>query len=141
MSIQEFEEKLAAIREETLALQSQRPDLLVVFGEKALPVLHDKKEFAALASEIDELDDKIEELKKDEEELLDKKQQYEKEEKEQFLRRTCSQCKILKPEGAKFCEECGTPIGVLPVEYCETCGTVNYEGQKFCGECGAKLTD
>ena len=141
MSMQEFEKKLAAIKEEASALQDQRPVLIIGLGEKALPALRDNKEFADLTKEIDELDKKIESLNKDEEELLDKKGQYEKEEKERVLRCTCPKCKIVNPEDARFCEECGTPVGSLPREYCEACGTVNHAGLKFCGECGAKLPD
>ena len=141
MSMQEFENKLAAIKEEALALRNRRPGLLSELGEKALPSLRDNKEFADLAEEIDELDRKIESLGKDEEELLKKKGQYEKEEKERLLKCTCPQCKTVNPEDARFCEECGTPVGSLPREYCEACGMVNPAGLKFCGECGAKLPD
>ena len=141
MTMQEFEEKLMAIRDEAEALQKQRPDMLAAFGEEVLPKLRGNDEFAELTGKIDELDKKIEDLAKSEEELLGQKGQYEKEEKERMLKCTCPQCKAVNSEDAKFCEECGTPVGVLPREYCEACGTVNHAGLKFCGECGAKLPD
>ena len=142
MSImQDYENKLAALKEEIVSSQNQRPSLLIEFGTKALPALRDNKDFAELAKKIDELDNKIEALIKDEEELLSNRAKYEKEEKEDVLRRTCPQCRAFNPGDAKFCEECGAPVGSLPREYCEECGTVNHAGLKFCGECGAKLPD
>ena len=141
MSMQEFESKLAAIKNETLTLKNQRPELIAELGEKALPALRGNKEFADLTERIDELDKKVESLSKDEEELLGKKAEYEKAERESMLKRTCPQCRYVNPDDAKFCEECGTPVGSLPREYCVACGVVNHAGLKFCGECGAKLPD
>ena len=42
---------------------------------------------------------------------------------------TCSTENIL---GAKFCNECGTPLAAA----CPNCGAVNKPGAKFCNECG-----
>jgi class 3 adenylate cyclase len=43
----------------------------------------------------------------------------------------CPQCGSDNREGAKFCNECATP---LPLR-CPSCGTENRPGAKFCNEC------
>jgi class 3 adenylate cyclase len=48
----------------------------------------------------------------------------------------CPQCQHENRKGAKFCDECGTP---LPVS-CPACGIGNRPGAKFCNECGTSLT-
>ncbi|MBQ8882932.1 MAG: SPFH domain-containing protein [Clostridia bacterium] len=49
---------------------------------------------------------------------------------------TCNKCGASVKEGAKFCAECGAPMG----NTCPKCGAVVKPGAKFCAECGAKLT-
>jgi membrane protease subunit (stomatin/prohibitin family) len=47
----------------------------------------------------------------------------------------CPKCG--KPAGSgKFCNNCGSPLGML---VCATCGAQSPIGTKFCGECGGKL--
>jgi class 3 adenylate cyclase/tetratricopeptide (TPR) repeat protein len=48
----------------------------------------------------------------------------------------CATCGTANDEGAKFCNECGTPLQTG----CPTCGAANKPGAKFCNECGAALT-
>src|SRR5262249_22822783 len=48
----------------------------------------------------------------------------------------CPQCQQANPLGAKFCNECGTP---LP-RPCHACGQVNPPQAKFCNECGTSLS-
>jgi class 3 adenylate cyclase len=47
---------------------------------------------------------------------------------------TCVQCAAEQPEGARFCNSCGSPMA-LPV--CVSCGTDLVPGARFCNECGA----
>lgn len=58
-------------------------------------------------------------------------------EKEALAGRTCPQCGHQNPEGTKFCQECGSKLGVQNI--CPSCGAENAPGVKFCQECGAKL--
>jgi len=51
--------------------------------------------------------------------------------------RTCSQCGYENPEGTKFCQECGSKLGVQNL--CPACGAANAPGVKFCQECGSRL--
>src|SRR5499426_2353966 len=48
----------------------------------------------------------------------------------------CASCGFDNREGAKFCNECGTPLALR----CLSCGTENPGGAKFCSECGRPLT-
>ncbi len=47
----------------------------------------------------------------------------------------CPSCQAENKEGAKFCNECGTPLALR----CPDCGTAHRPGQKFCDECGRAL--
>src|SRR5262249_26279790 len=48
----------------------------------------------------------------------------------------CSKCGHDNRAGAKFCEECGTPIA----RTCATCGTQLSLTAKFCPECGHSIS-
>jgi len=47
----------------------------------------------------------------------------------------CPKCQFENPEGAKFCNECGSKLQLA----CPECGKVNPTGSKFCNECGERL--
>ncbi len=48
----------------------------------------------------------------------------------------CLQCQHENPEGAKFCNECATPLA----SHCPSCATENPPGAKFCNQCATPLT-
>ena len=48
----------------------------------------------------------------------------------------CPRCSTNNPPGAKFCNECATPLPSL----CPSCGTENPPAAKFCNECATPLT-
>lgn len=50
----------------------------------------------------------------------------------------CPNCDYLNPEGTKFCQECGTKLGLPAKAHCTGCGAELAQGTRFCGECGAK---
>jgi len=52
--------------------------------------------------------------------------------------RTCTNCNTMNPEGVKFCQECGTPLGAAAVKHCGNCGAEMAPGVQFCGECGTR---
>ena len=141
MAEQQFDEKLAAIREEAEALGTLRTEIILEIGEKALAELADRPELTELKAKIDEVDEKREALKQQEEELAMEKEQFEREERERIALRTCIKCKAVNPEDARFCETCGQELGILPREYCRSCCSMNPPGLKFCGECGSKLEE
>ena len=138
---QQFDERLAAIKGEAEGLKDLRAEIIVEIGEKALAELSGSPELAELAAKVAEVDEKADNLKRQEEEVLAEKAQFEKEEKERIAKRTCIKCKALNPEDARFCEECGQELGILPREFCRNCSTMNPTGLKFCGECGSKLDE
>src|SRR5262249_28222566 len=47
----------------------------------------------------------------------------------------CPNCGCENRQGAKFCNECGTPLALR----CASCGSENPGGAKFCSECGTAL--
>jgi ribosomal protein L40E len=47
----------------------------------------------------------------------------------------CSNCGAENPAGAKFCNECATPLAAM----CPNCGTANSPSAKFCSECATPL--
>lgn len=51
---------------------------------------------------------------------------------------TCPNCGYENSEGIKFCQECGTKLGVPPKRYCTSCGAELSARIRFCGECGAR---
>jgi len=51
---------------------------------------------------------------------------------------TCPNCGTVNPEGTKFCQDCGTKLGVLKAT-CPSCGVENPPGTRFCGGCGTRL--
>ena len=141
MSDIDIKEQLDALKEELAALEGQQQAAFAEFGKLALPELKSKPAFAKAAAGLEEIEAKIKSLADQEAELIAEQVKREKEEKEKIARFTCVSCKTLNPDDAKFCENCGTPVGELPREYCQACGTLNYPGLKFCGECGAKLAE
>jgi len=141
MTEQQFDEKLAALEEEAESLNDLRTELVLEIGEKAYAELSGRPELAELVAKIAEVEEKAGYLKQQQVELAEEKALFEKEEKERIARRTCIKCRAVNPEDAKFCEECGQGLGILPREYCTNCGTMNPTGLKFCGECGTKLDE
>jgi class 3 adenylate cyclase/tetratricopeptide (TPR) repeat protein len=47
----------------------------------------------------------------------------------------CPKCQFESPEGAKFCNECGSKLEIA----CSSCGKINPLSNKFCSECGHKI--
>jgi predicted ATPase/class 3 adenylate cyclase len=49
----------------------------------------------------------------------------------------CKKCDFENPDGAKFCNECGSKLELT----CPKCSKLNPAGSKFCNECGNNLTN
>lgn len=47
----------------------------------------------------------------------------------------CQDCQFDNPDGAKFCNECGS----AQADCCPSCNNLNPPASKFCGECGYQL--
>jgi class 3 adenylate cyclase/tetratricopeptide (TPR) repeat protein len=47
----------------------------------------------------------------------------------------CRKCRFKNPDGAKFCNECGSKLEIA----CSKCSHVNPAGSRFCNECGQNL--
>ncbi|MBN2432070.1 MAG: SPFH domain-containing protein [Acidobacteria bacterium] len=50
----------------------------------------------------------------------------------------CPKCNTPNPSGAKFCANCGEPLG-SPMVKCGKCGFDNPQGAKFCSNCGNNM--
>lgn len=48
---------------------------------------------------------------------------------------TCPACRAEQPDGARFCNQCGTGLRVA----CGSCGTPAPPGARFCNQCGAAI--
>ena len=51
---------------------------------------------------------------------------------------TCSFCNHANPAGARFCNECGSGLGLRP---CPRCDAINDVGASYCHQCGALLNE
>ena len=51
----------------------------------------------------------------------------------------CPSCGTKNPDGVKFCQECGSPLGSAGVKHCTSCGAELAPGTRFCGGCGAQV--
>lgn len=51
---------------------------------------------------------------------------------------TCSFCNHANPAGARFCNECGSGLGLRP---CARCDAINDVGATYCHHCGAMLNE
>ena len=51
-------------------------------------------------------------------------------------RLSCSFCSHLNPERSKFCNECGSPLNLVPCSHCEA---INNVSDSQCSRCGAQL--
>lgn len=52
----------------------------------------------------------------------------------------CKSCGRELSDSAKFCNFCGKPLEIDPVQICPKCGMLTEENQCFCAQCGAEIT-
>jgi len=54
---------------------------------------------------------------------------------------SCPNCKSRLPAGARFCADCGKPVGAAAAgpKHCTGCGAQLSPGAKFCAGCGAAV--
>lgn len=135
----DINERIAALKEEVVKLEEEKFKAFAEFGEKALDELRGKKEFAEDAAKLDEIIAGINAKGEEEAALMVEKEKLEAEERERLMKLTCFSCHKVNPDGAVFCENCGSKLGDPPKEYCKNCGFLNQPGMEFCGKCGNKL--
>jgi uncharacterized membrane protein YvbJ len=51
----------------------------------------------------------------------------------------CPKCGTQNQQTARFCSNCGGPVGAVAAVPCPRCGKPVSAGSKFCNECGAKI--
>ena len=127
------EVKLMTAQAELADLQRQETELYAEIGRQAL--VRERGQFPALEGKLELVQRNLQEIAQKvqtaqmEKEAQDAARQAEEE------ARTCPACGNMNPEGVKFCQECGTKLGVLR---CRKCGATQTPGTRFCGVCGTK---
>lgn len=131
--------KIFNAQNELNELKQRELELYAEIGKRVIKEVSTLPEFAEI---IDELHSNREKQQK----IADKLRQAEEEKKEKELREeeqraslTCPNCDTINPENFKFCQECGTKLGIALKSLCPQCGTKNPPQTRFCGECGCKL--
>lgn len=127
------EVKLMTAQVELAELQKQETELYAEIGKQIL--VREKGQFPVVESKLDLVQRNLRETRQKLQNA-----QAEKDTKEATLqaeeqKHTCSSCGNLNPDGVKFCQECGTKLGI---SMCRTCGATLPTGIRFCGVCGAK---
>ncbi len=68
-------------------------------------------------------------------------QEKAKEEEAARAAHTCPSCGEEFPDGTKFCQSCGTKLGLPQGRQCPSCGAECTLEVKFCGSCGGRLPE
>ena len=130
--------QLLKAQSEVSELKQQETEIYVEIGKAAVEK-YGLEDFGEAADRMKLIQANLVTMEAKLQEAQSAKEQKEKTEKEALAGRTCPQCGYENPEGTKFCQECGSKLGVLkPI--CSKCGAENLPGVKFCQECGAKMT-
>ena len=118
---------------EVSVLEKQETELYAQIGKQALAQGHVR---------FPELEQKLSLVRKNLSAAQAKLQsaQADKEKKDATRRaeeeaRRCPDCNNMNPENVRFCQECGTKLGV---QKCGQCGATLSPGTRFCGACGAR---
>jgi ribosomal protein L40E len=128
------EGKLLNAQSDLSDLKNKEAELLQAIGKKAY-------EQNPTAWEEDSQLKLVRQSMADAQKLLDEAQtsmknaEAEKEALEASL--TCPNCSYYNPEGTKFCQQCGSKLGITKV-FCTSCNAELAPGTSFCGTCGAK---
>lgn len=121
-------------------LKKQEMELYAEIGKKALTTCGDKG-FPEISARLR----LVQENQKQAESRLSaaNAEQRAQEQAEQQAKalRICPACGTENPDGIKFCQECGTRLGVSTNLNCPACDASNPPGTRFCGECGNRLQE
>ncbi|MDO4543116.1 MAG: zinc ribbon domain-containing protein [Clostridia bacterium] len=121
-------------------LQKEQNDIYAQIGKRALQQYGDG--FCTdLTAKLDRIAADLQEAQQLVAAAEEEKAKKEAAEKEAADRATCPNCGTRNPDGLKFCQECGSRLGVVTKVTCPRCGNVNEAGTRFCGECGNRLGD
>ncbi len=129
--------KLFNMHTEVSALKKQEHDLYIEIGKAAVEQ-YGLEIFGETAERLKLVQANLAAAEAKLKAAEEAQKQKEEEEEAALAARTCSQCGHENPEGTKFCQECGSKIGVSGSK-CPSCGADNQPGVKFCQQCGCKM--
>jgi uncharacterized OB-fold protein len=137
--------QLAVTQGEVAELEGKKRTALAELGQEAYEMVKtnvwNREKLIPLCSAVDDADTQLNAKRSE----LDKAQkaadEKRREDEEKLALRTCPNCSEVNPEGTRFCQSCGSKLGVKKPagNVCKSCGAVNGPDTRFCGECGAKL--
>lgn len=139
------EMKAAMLQGEVAELEEQRHKVLANIGEVAYEMAKtdnwEREKVLSLCAKVDNINTSIKEKKDEAEKAKQVVEEKKKQEEAKLAARTCPACGEVSPEGTKFCQFCGSKLGVVkPAQnICSNCGAVNDAESRFCGECGASI--
>lgn len=119
-------------------LKKQKNDVYAQIGQRALQQ-YGNGFCTDLTSKLERIDAEMEELQATLNKAQAEKERIEAEQKAAAEKATCPNCGTRNPDGLKFCQECGSRLGIVTKITCPGCGFVNEAGTRFCGECGTRL--
>lgn len=128
--------QLLKMQGEVSDLKKQETDLYTEIGRMAVEK-YGLEDFGEVADRMKLIQANMAAAEAKLKEALSAKEEQERAAKEAAAGRTCPQCGHENPEGTKFCQECGSKLGVQNT--CPSCGAANPAGVKFCQECGARM--
>ncbi|KJS87397.1 MAG: hypothetical protein JM58_04395 [Peptococcaceae bacterium BICA1-8] len=124
--------KIFTANNELNGLQKQEMEAYAAIGKKALGSITNDPAYSDIINELGTIQKKLVQA---ENQLKAVKEEKEALKTQQEALR-CPECSTVNPEGVKFCQECGSKLGMAS---CSKCGATNTPQTRFCGECGNKL--
>ncbi|MFY9175171.1 MAG: zinc ribbon domain-containing protein [Peptococcia bacterium] len=125
--------KVMMTRTEVSDLQKQETEIYAQIGRQA--IAEGLVKFPELESRLRLVQENLSAAQAKLKNAEEEKEAKEAAKRMETAKQTCSSCGTYNPEGVKFCQECGSKLGVL---ICSQCGASLSPGTRFCGECGAR---
>jgi uncharacterized OB-fold protein len=137
--------QLTIVQGEVMELEGKKREVLAELGQATYDMVKsntlNNEKLLSLCTKVDEAESQLNlkraELEKSQRAAEEKK----REEEAKLASRTCPSCGEVNPEGTRFCQNCGSKLGIEKPSgnVCKACGAANSPESRFCGECGAKL--
>lgn len=137
--------QLTIVQGEVAELEGKKREALAEIGQAAYNMVKsntlNREQLIALCQKADEVDVQVNIKRAELEKAQKAADEKKREEEAKLASRTCPSCGEVNPEGTRFCQNCGSKLGIEKAagNVCKACGAANSPESRFCGECGAKL--